>query len=116
MREITERAFLIRRTSIAAALTAGLLLGGCASTSDEGPQMQIQEDVKTSGNTAPVELQLACASEAGSRLGLGSDSVLPTASNEIQPGTYRVELTSKSGASAECIINQQGEISSVERI
>ncbi len=115
MRETTKRAF-VWRTSIAAALTGGLLLGGCASTSDETPRMQIQEDVKTSGNTAPVELQLACASEAGSRLGLGSDSVLPTASNEIQPGTYRVELTSKSGASAECIINQQGEISSVVRI
>jgi hypothetical protein len=115
MRETTKRAF-IWRTSIAAALTGGLLLGGCASTSDEAPQMQIQEDVKTSGNTAPVELQLACASEAGSRLGLGSDSVLPTGSAEVQPGTYRVELTSKSGASAECIINQQGEISSVARI
>jgi hypothetical protein len=115
MRETTKRAF-IWRTSIAAALTGGLLLGGCASTSDEAPKIQIQEDVKTSGNTAPVELQLACASEAGSRLGLGSDSVLPTGSAEVQPGTYRVELTSKSGASAECIINQQGEISSVARI
>ena len=116
MREITERAFLIRPASIAAALTGGLLLGGCASTSDEAPRMQIQEDVKTSGNTAPVELQLACASEAGSRLGLGSDSVLPTGSTEVQPGTYRVELTSKSGAAAECIIDQQGEIASLSRI
>ena len=65
---------------------------GCTSTNTTSNQAQIREDlatedVRTTGNTAPLELQLACASAAPANLGLSTDNVLPISTANMHRNT-----------------------------
>ncbi len=93
----------------ASAVATVLLAGGCASTS--GPT----ETIRSAETTAPADLQLTCASEAASRLGVDSTKVLPTASSATDTGAYRVELTAD-GKPAVCTIDSEGTVLSVEQV
>lgn len=93
-----------------------MALSACSTTQESsGGLAPVQQDVRTTGQTAPAELQIACASAAPSRLRLASENILPTSSSEIQTGVYRVELKGKD-VTAECIINIDGQIRSIERV
>jgi hypothetical protein len=91
------------------ATAAILFAGGCASTS--GPQ----QTVRGAESTAPADLQLTCASEAATRLGVDSTKVLPISSSTSEPGAYRVDLN-VDGSQAVCMVNSEGSVLSVETV
>ena len=92
------------------AMLAVLLLAGCAS--DGGPA---PNEIRTSAQTAPADLQLLCASAAATSLGVASDSILPVSSSQINAQTYQVELDAK-GARATCVVDASGNVQSVNRV
>ena len=94
-------------TYIACAALAVSAIAGCQSRSS-----QTQSTVRAGGQTAPADLQLTCASEAASRLGL--QNALPVSSSQAQPDTFRVDLTA-GGTTAVCLIKTDGTVVSVER-
>lgn len=93
-----------------AALVAGAaLISGCSPTSSS---MVGTQHVRTSIATAPTDLQLLCASEAGNRLG---GSALPISSTVAAGGSYVVHLRLPSG-NAVCHVDSAGTITALERI
>lgn len=101
---------LVTRTSCSVVVVGALLvLGGCQNRSPAPSQPSVRSTVET----APADLQLTCASEAASQLGV--QNALPTSSALAQPGVYRVELNA-GGNSAVCMINSDGTVISVERV
>ena len=105
--------FVVRVTASAAILT---LVSACTTASDSGNlSVPVKEDVRNTGETAPAELQLACASAAPSRLKLASENILPIGSSKVQSNIYRVELKGK-GVLAECIIDNNGNIQKMSRL
>jgi hypothetical protein len=84
------------------------LLCGCMSA---GPA---PGSVRTTAQTAPAELQLACASAAAKSLGMDSSSVLPVSSSQLDAQKYQVELNAK-GARASCVVDSTGNVLSVQR-
>ena len=92
------------------AMLAVLLLAGCAS--DGGPP---PNEIRTSAQTAPADLQLLCASAAATSLGVASDSILPVSSSQINAQTYQVELDAK-GTRATCVVDASGNVQSVNRV
>lgn len=100
---------ILRALTVPAIMVA---LSACTTT-DNG--VTVRQDVRTTGKTAPAELQIACASAAPSRLNLSSENILPTASTEVQTGVYRVELKGPD-VNAECIVDSEGQIRSIARI
>jgi hypothetical protein len=100
------------RTSRAVVVIAALLVvGGCQSRS-AGPS-QPSTTVRSAAQTAPADLQLTCASEASTRLGV--QNALPVNSALAQPDVYRVDLNA-GGTTAVCMIRSDGTVVSVERI
>ncbi len=100
------------RATRAAATTFGLALlaAGCSST------MQPKEgSVRSSGETAPADLQLVCASEAASRFNSGG-SVLPVSSMPGPAGGYQVNLAMDGGGQAVCMIDDTGVVQSLEMV
>jgi len=103
---------LVMRTACSAVAVGALLaLGGCLNRSS-APSTPSQAVVRSAAQTAPADLQLTCASEAGTRLGL--QNALPVSSAETQPGEYRVDLTA-GGTNAVCTIRSDGTVVSVDR-
>jgi hypothetical protein len=92
------------------AVGALLVLGGCQNRSSSSAPSQAV--VRSAAQTAPADLQLTCASEAGTRLGM--QNALPVSSAETQPGEYRVDLTG-GGTNAVCMIRSDGTVVSVDR-
>ena len=92
------------------AMLAVLLLAGCAS--DGGPA---PNEIRTSAQTAPADLQLLCASAAATSLGVTSDSILPVSSSQINAQTYQVELDAK-GTRATCVVDASGNVQSINRV
>lgn len=95
-----------------AVLALSMAVGvGCASV-DPLPTKPV---VRSSGDTAPVELQLTCASEAATRLDVPGDKVLPVSSMPADAGSYQVNLNAD-GAQAVCFIQTDGTVLSVSRV
>lgn len=96
------------KTGITAALVslAALLAAGCTSGQPNRPT------VRASGETAPADLQLLCASETATRLGVDSTKVLPVSSSPSGAGSYRVDLTAD-GQPAACVIDDTGTVVSI---
>jgi hypothetical protein len=99
---------MVRDARWASLLIGVALLAGCKTTSSPAPQQAV---VRSGGETAPAELQLACASEAATRLNAGN-SVLPLSSVRDPSGVYRVSLQLSAGQ-AVCVIDQSGVIQSI---
>lgn len=112
MNRLFEECSVVRSPALPA-LALGLLLAACASTNQQ-PE-SAGNDVRTTAETAPVEFQLACASEAPPRLGLPADSLLPTRSVLLERGLYQVDLTG-GGVNATCIIDGTGNVQSVTQV
>ena len=92
---------------------SAVALGGC-SMSGGAPQPK-SGSVRSTGDTAPADLQLVCASEAASRLNING-GVLPVSSMRAPDGTYQVNLTMGGGQAAVCFIDTSGVVRSVERV
>ncbi len=93
------------------ALLTVLLLAGCTS-SGGGPA---PNEIRTSTQTAPADLQLLCASAAATSLEVASDSILPVSSSQLSAQTYQVELDAK-GTRATCVVDASGNVQSVNRV
>jgi hypothetical protein len=98
----------IARCAAVAALAA--LAQGCATQ----PQVaEPQPELRRTVETAPADLQLACAAEAARVYQVASDKVLPISSS-VQGSTYTVVLTAD-GGEAVCTIDEEGTVLSLVR-
>ncbi|BCH21325.1 hypothetical protein MesoLjLb_11100 [Mesorhizobium sp. L-8-3] len=70
--------------------------------------------VRTAEQTAPADLQLACAAAAATPLGVESSRILPVSSSQIDPQRYQVHLDA-SGQKATCVIDTAGNVISVQK-
>jgi len=89
--------------------SALLLTSGCMSG------QPAPGSVRNAGQTAPADLQLACATAAASSLGVDAASVLPVSSSQLDAQRYQVELDAK-GTRASCIIDAAGTVQSVQKV
>ena len=87
-----------------ASLASGCMSGGPAPGS-----------VRNTAQTAPADLQLACASAAATSLGVDSSKVLPVGSSQLDDQSYQVELDA-SGARATCVVDAAGNVKSVTKV
>jgi hypothetical protein len=71
--------------------------------------------VRNTAQTAPADLQLACASAAATSLGVDSSAVLPVSSAQIDAQSFQVELNVK-GARATCVVDTAGNVRSVQKV
>ena len=93
-------------------LAATLVAASGCTTGEMLPNRQV---VRSSGDTAPADLQLACAAEAANQLGVSGDKVLPVSSMRTGDNVYQVNLTLPSGQ-AVCFIDSEGVVQSVSRV
>jgi hypothetical protein len=100
----------MRGSRLMLVLAAAAALAGCRTTAT--PEQQ--STVRSGGETAPADLQLACATDASTRLN-GGGNVLPISSARDPNGTYRVGLQLTAGQ-AVCVIDQNGVIQTIEKI
>jgi hypothetical protein len=89
-------------------LISAVPLAACKTTSSSGPPQAV---VRSGGETAPADLQLACASEAAAKLN-GGNSVLPVSSMRMPDGRFHVGLQLGAGQ-AVCVIDAGGAIQSL---
>ena len=89
--------------AVAASLASGCMSGGPAPGS-----------VRNTAQTAPADLQLACASAAATTLGVDSSKVLPISSSQLDAQNYQVDLDA-SGARATCVVDAAGNVVSVKK-
>src|SRR5262245_25007278 len=92
-------------------LLAFLLAGSLAGCMSGGPA---PGSVRTTAETAPADLQLACADAAAKSLGVDGSSVLPVSSSRLDAQKYQVELNAK-GTRASCVIDATGNVLSVQK-
>ena len=90
--------------AVAVSLASGCMSGGPAPGS-----------VRNTAQTAPADLQLACASAAATSLGVDSSSVLPVSSSQIDGRNYHVDLDAR-GTRATCIVDAAGNVLSVKKV
>lgn len=92
----------------AGAALAMLLAAGCQSNQPTPGTMRLAEQ------TAPADLQLACAAAAAAPLGVDSARILPVSSKQLDPQKYQVDLDA-SGKKATCVIDTAGTVVSVQK-
>ncbi|MEO1067220.1 MAG: hypothetical protein AAFW47_07565 [Pseudomonadota bacterium] len=100
------------RLFTAAKIITPLLASGglvaCAATQPEGPKPTVKQVVET----APADLQLACANQASLQFGATAGTVLPVSSARTGDASFVVDLSSQAGQ-FRCSISQDGVISSL---
>jgi hypothetical protein len=95
------------------ALAAVAVLAGCAQQSAQRSPIAQEPVFRQTVQTAPADLQLVCAGEAARTYQVASDRVLPISSS-IEGDIYRVVLNAD-GTEATCIIDEQGNVLSLDR-
>lgn len=95
-------------TGLALAALASLA-SGCMSG---GPT---PGSVRNTAQTAPADLQLACASAAATTLGVDSSRILPVSSSQLDAQRYQVDLDA-SGTRATCVVDAAGNVVSVTKV
>ncbi|MGS1097024.1 hypothetical protein ACVCNR_20975 (plasmid) [Aquamicrobium terrae] len=106
MNNATDRQSGAGRALLPATLVLSAVLAACQS-SPTPDQM-----TRTAVETAPADLQLICANAAAQSRGVDSATVLPTSSRKLDARTYQVQLNA-SGTTMNCIVDDQGMVSSV---
>jgi hypothetical protein len=106
------RATAKRAAGLAAILCLTLASGCNTSGSNQTPSAG---DVRSSGETAPTDLQLLCAAQAAEELQVADGNVLPVSSMRSGEAAYQVNLTF-SGGQAVCVIDESGVVQSVTRV
>jgi len=92
-----------------AAGLAVLLASGCMSN------QPAPNSVRTATQTAPADLQLACATAAATPLGVDSSIILPVSSSQLDEQKYQVDLDAR-GTKATCVIDAAGNVLSVQKV
>ncbi len=87
-----------------------LALAGCVSSSPAPENM-----ARNTQQTAPADLQLACASAATTKFGADHASVLPVSSSPLEGGKYQIILDAK-GQRSTCLIDSTGQVLSLEKV
>jgi hypothetical protein len=98
-----------------ALLAAGLglsVVAGCNTSSNQTPTAGA---VRSSGETAPTDLQLLCASKTAEELKVTGGNVLPVSSMPSGENAYQVNLTFD-GGQAVCVIDEAGTVQSINRV
>ena len=95
-------------TLSAASLGVALTVSACSTTKPD------DQTVRTSVETAPADLQLLCAAKGADQFGVGRDKALPVSSSRQTDTTFSVVLN-LDGATATCVINDSGEIVSIQK-
>ena len=93
-----------------------IVLAGCsvfAGCVSSGPTPENM--ARNTAQTAPADLQLACASAAATKFGGDNASVLPVSSSAVDGGKYQITLDAK-GQRSTCLIDQAGTVLSVEKV
>ena len=103
-----RRVITARRTGRLSIAAAGLLAASCVQTTE----VRQQPTIRSSVETAPADLQLACAAEVAITQGLSSDRVLPVSSSAGTPGTYLV-VVDAGGRQVNCSIDSEGNVLSL---
>ena len=98
-----------------AALIAGLGLSLLSACNTSGPEAPTAGAVRSSGETAPTDLQLLCAAKAAEQLQITDGNVLPTSSAPSGDTAYQVNLTFQ-GGEAVCVIDNEGTVQSIDRL
>ena len=98
------------RATMFATILAAMQVVGCVSDSGPAP-----DTVRNTGQTAPADLQLTCASAAATPLGVDPATILPVSSSQIDAQTFQVVLQS-GGAQASCVVDTSGNVISVQRV
>ncbi|MET3794243.1 hypothetical protein [Aquamicrobium terrae] len=106
MNNATDRQSGAGRGLIAISLFLSSVLAACQS-SPTPDQM-----TRTAVETAPADLQLICANAAAQSRGVDTATVLPTSSRKLDARTYQVQLNA-SGTTMNCVVDDQGMVSSV---
>ncbi|MEJ1116910.1 hypothetical protein V9K92_00255 [Phyllobacterium sp. CCNWLW109] len=65
--------------------------------------------------TAPADLQLACASAATAKFGADHANALPVSSSAVEGGKYQIIIEAK-GQRSTCLIDTTGTVLSLEKI
>ena len=97
------------RAMLVAVALAATQVVGCTSSSQ--PETN---SVRNTGQTAPADLQLTCASAAATPLGVDASTVLPVSSSQVDAQTFQVVLEA-SGGRANCVIDTAGNVISVQK-
>ena len=71
--------------------------------------------VRNTAQTAPADLQQACASAAATTLGVDSTKILPVSSSQLDAQSYQVDLDAR-GALATCTVDATGNVLSVKKV
>jgi hypothetical protein len=90
--------------AVAVSLASGCMSGGPAPGS-----------VRNTAQTAPADLQLACASAAATPLGVDSSKILPVSSSQLDAQSYQVDLDA-GGTRATCVVDAAGNVQSVKKV
>jgi hypothetical protein len=90
-------------------LASGVALGGCVSSPT--PENMARNTMQT----APADLQLACATAASTKFGADHASVLPVSSSALDGGKYQITLEAK-GQRSTCLIDSTGQVLSLEKV
>jgi hypothetical protein len=106
----TSEAGSRRMAASAIILSTALFAAGCTMTGSQPKS----GTVRSTGETAPADLQLLCASEAASKFNVDG-GVLPVSSMPGPGGGYQVNLT-MDGGDAVCFIGSDGVVQSLERV
>lgn len=85
------------------------MLAGCTGGGNQMPE----QTVRTTHDTAPADLQLACANDAAPMFGVEAQNILPIASQRTQTGNYNVTLDVGSGRRANCVVGPDGTVVSI---
>lgn len=80
---------------------------GCVPTPDKMARNTMQ--------TAPADLQLACASAATAKFGADHANALPVSSSAVDGGKFQIIVEAK-GQRSSCLIDAAGTVLSVEKI
>ena len=94
---------------VACAGLAISLASGCVSD-DPSPG-----SVRTTGQTAPADLQLTCATAAATSFGVDSSRILPVSSSQLDAQKYQVQLDVQ-GSRANCVVDTAGNVLSVQKV
>lgn len=84
-----------------------ILVAACATSGPQTPQPTVKQAVET----APADLQLACAEQVSTQFN-SSGTVLPVNSSLARKDVFSVQLTSQSGGFT-CEIDRAGTILSI---
>jgi hypothetical protein len=90
-------------------LTAAFALAALAACQSAPTEDKM---ARTTTETAPADLQLACANAAAAATKTDSAKILPTSSSKLDAETYSVQLDA-SGKPFSCLVGTNGIVKSV---